>query len=248
MQKEVLAMEKKYWLLLLVFAVLLNGNPVLADGDFYVVAGGGGVGTKITSLPYTITNSGFYYIGKDLTSTTGNGIIVNTDNVTIDLMGFSLIGPGEGTNFGIQMQEKQNVEIRNGTVRGFSYGISAVGATFSANHRVVGVRVEHNAGDGISLMGHNCLVRNCNASNNASGITVLGGGAIIDNIACNNTKTGITISVSGNIIGNVANGNDNGISVAGTATLVDRNTATGNSTLNMDKNVATCVYGTNLAP
>ena len=64
-------MKRKYWLLLLVFAVLLNGNPVLADGDFYVVAVGGGVGTKITSLPYIITNPGFYYLTSNLSYSSG---------------------------------------------------------------------------------------------------------------------------------------------------------------------------------
>ena len=59
-------MKRKFWFLMLVGAVLLNGSPVLADGDFYVVAGGGGVGTKITSLPYTIDKPGFYYLGGNL--------------------------------------------------------------------------------------------------------------------------------------------------------------------------------------
>ena len=62
-------MKRKYWLLLLVCAVLLSGRPVLADGDFYVVVGGGGVGTKITSLPFTISAPGFYYLGSNLTYT-----------------------------------------------------------------------------------------------------------------------------------------------------------------------------------
>ena len=46
-------MKRKLRLLVLVGAILLSVSPVLADGDFYVVAVGGGVGTKITSLPYT---------------------------------------------------------------------------------------------------------------------------------------------------------------------------------------------------
>ena len=51
-----------------------------------------GVGTQITSLPYTISKSGFYYFGADL-STIGQGIAVTTvDNVTIDLMGFGIAG------------------------------------------------------------------------------------------------------------------------------------------------------------
>jgi hypothetical protein len=39
---------------------MVTTAPALADGDFYVVAVGGGVGTKITSLPYPINSPGFY--------------------------------------------------------------------------------------------------------------------------------------------------------------------------------------------
>jgi hypothetical protein len=55
--------------------------------------------TAIASLPFTITNSGSYYLTKNLTYSTGSaGITVSADNVTIDLGGFSLVGTGGGTN------------------------------------------------------------------------------------------------------------------------------------------------------
>jgi len=60
-------------------------------GDGYCVVALRGVGTRITSLLYTITRAGFYYLtgasGKD-------GITVSCNHVTIDLMGFSLTGAG----------------------------------------------------------------------------------------------------------------------------------------------------------
>ena len=53
--------------------------------------------TPISSLPYIITQPGSYYLTSDLTMTTDvNGITVDANHVTIDLMGFSLIGPGQG--------------------------------------------------------------------------------------------------------------------------------------------------------
>ena len=95
-----------------------------AWAEFYVIAGAGGrpVGTAITSLPHTISSSGFYYITKDMTCADGTyGITIGVDNVTLDLMGFSLIGAGgSGLDNGISMDERSNVEIRNGTIRDFS--------------------------------------------------------------------------------------------------------------------------------
>lgn len=46
-------MKRNYWVLLLVFAVLLTGSPVLADGDFYVIAGGGPSGKVLKTQVFT---------------------------------------------------------------------------------------------------------------------------------------------------------------------------------------------------
>jgi len=54
-------MKRKLLFLALLAGLLLNAGSVLAEGDFYMVAvGNRGVGTKITSLPYTLTAPGFY--------------------------------------------------------------------------------------------------------------------------------------------------------------------------------------------
>src|SRR4051812_21725528 len=55
--------------------------------------------TPISSVPYTITNAGSYYLTTNLTATAGNnGIIVSADHVTIDLNGFMLSGAGGFTS------------------------------------------------------------------------------------------------------------------------------------------------------
>ena len=50
-------------------------------------------------LPLTISGSGSYYLVEDITFGTANenGITITTDDVTIDLNGFKLEGPGMGT-------------------------------------------------------------------------------------------------------------------------------------------------------
>jgi hypothetical protein len=105
--KEVSVMRRKIWLLALVGAVLLGVSPALADGDFYVVVVPGGVGTKITSLPYTITAPGFYYLTGNLTCPSGVGITINSDDVTIDLMGFRLSSSTVLSGTGISMNGKK---------------------------------------------------------------------------------------------------------------------------------------------
>jgi parallel beta-helix repeat protein len=252
-------MKRKYWLLLLVIAVVLNGSPVLADSEFYVIAGGGGVGTKITRLPYTINASGFYYLGGDLTCASGPGIIINIDNVTVDLMGFTLTGtmsPSKTENYGIDMRSgPKNVEIRNGSLIGWDMAIYAT--ISSANNRVVNVRAENNF-IGIVLLGVGHLVTGCTLSDNTYwGVNVTGGSTISNNVLNNNTANGIMINngigtISGNvvsnsnfaiylngggsIIGNMVrcNSGQTGIKLSGTTVngpvMLDQNTVTGTGT------------------
>ena len=48
--------------------------------------------TPISSLPFTISTSGSYYLTTNLFESSGDGIIVTADNVTLDLNGFVLDG------------------------------------------------------------------------------------------------------------------------------------------------------------
>jgi hypothetical protein len=231
MHKEVLAMKRKYWLLLLVFAVLLNCSPVLADGEFYVIAGGGPpVGTKITSLPYTISNPGFYFLVGNLTySGNDNAITVNADNVTIDLMGFDLsYGGAAGNVKGILMGGRSNVEIRNGTVRGFNVGIRETSATGNT-HRAINIRATGN-GFGIFFNGNNHLIKSFSGSNNGFYGVWVDSGMIVDSI-CNNNGVGIGLEGPGTVRGNTAINNINRNFYLGdgvpTSILVDQNSALG---------------------
>jgi parallel beta-helix repeat protein len=229
---------KRLLLLAFVFSVMVTSAPVLADADFYVVAGGGGVGTKITSLPYNITKSGFYYLAGDLTST-DYGITISVDNVTIDLMGFSLIGPGPTSpKRGIAMSGRKNVEIRNGTLRNWVQGIYEDGAQ-AANHRVINVRASNNNDFGIYMWGACHYVSGCNASYNIATTTgnhgqgiYIRSGIITGCEACYNSGAGIELDEAGSILGNVVRNNTGfGIYFTGTsAIVVDRNAAATNGT------------------
>ena len=222
-------MKRKLGLLMLIGALMLSVAPVWADGEFYVIAGGGqAVGTKITSVPYVINQSGFYYLSGNMTITTNSddGISVNADDVTLDLMGFSLVG--NGIKFGINMNGRSNVEVRNGTVRNFYAGIGDKSDGTGANCRISNVRAFNNY-RGIHLYGKNSLVQACNCSNNTyQGINVISG-TVTGNVACDNPDAGITMIGAGSVIGNIANNNAyRNFSFNSNANiLVDRNSASG---------------------
>ena len=123
--------------------------------------------TAITALPAVITVQGVYCLTGNLTAAImgGNAIDIQTSNVVLDLNGYKLAGLGAGTGTlttGIHANNRQNITIKNGTVRGFFNGIflddSAGGV--SRGHVVEDIRADQNRGAGIFVHGAAILVRN----------------------------------------------------------------------------------------
>jgi len=228
-------MKRKLWLLALVGAMLLSVSPVLADDGFYVIAGGGqAVGTKITSLPYTINNPGFYYLTGNLSTTgTGSAISINVGNVTLDLMGFCLTGPSKASGTGIAIQPGANgVEVRNGSLSNFLSGVFGDWADPTASRRLANLRVS-GCGTGIEERGDGSIITGCEVTGNATGIVCNSWGGIIEkNTASNNTNTGFNLEgFSGAVTNNAATGNGTGFKLSNqTYTLVDRNASVTNNT------------------
>ncbi len=181
----------------------------------------------ISAVPYTITTSGHYYFTGDLTSAT-SGITVSASNVTIDLMGYSLIGPANGSDDGINIDnEETNVEIRNGTVRNFDLGIHTYNmSTHTGGHRIINIRAVSNGNVGIDMSnGKNILIKDCTAGNNGDrGIKAGYGCTITGNVVHNNAGQGIYGASGNTITGNTSY--ENGSSGIGAA---NGNTITGNT-------------------
>jgi parallel beta-helix repeat protein len=78
--------------------------------------------TPISALPYSITNSGSYYLTTNLTGASGIQILSN--NVSLDLRGFTLAGTGGGD--GIFINNATNIMVCNGIVTKWSTGLYAV--------------------------------------------------------------------------------------------------------------------------
>ena len=189
----------------------------------------------ISSLPYIIENSGSYYLTIDLTSTS-DGITVNANNVTINLMGYSIIGPGSGLNNGILLNDSFNIEIRNGTVQNFgNSGIYETDENSGSLYRIIEVRAIGNGSSGIALYGSagtsapGNIIKNCTAANNGLFGIRSGPGSVIEgNVAYNNQSVGIVTEDGCTVINNSSyNNNGSGFQIEGNATVIG-NTSSSN--------------------
>ena len=183
---------------------------------------------QITSLPFTISKSGTYYVQANLIGKSGHdGITINADFVTVDLQKFILIG-GSGTGVGIRVGDNHTfVTIEGGGVGNWgSQGIYSpnaqvvINGTFADNNGSVGIVVkggslvenlaaDFNTGNGIDAS-DGSTVRSCFAHNN-------GGTGISAGLGCNissctvtaNAQNGIVVS-DNSLVGNcIANANNN---------------------------------------
>jgi hypothetical protein len=164
--------------------------------------------TPITSLPYTITTQGVYCFTGHLATTlaTGNIITIMTNNVILDLNGFKLGGQGAGLGTqatGIYASQRQNITIKNGTVRGFFKAIVLSDSspyTLSQGHLIEDIRADMNTYEGMEVSGRGVVVRNNNVVDtggstagfvNAYGIVVQGPGAkVMGNNVFETAETG----------------------------------------------------------
>jgi hypothetical protein len=227
-------MPRKLLSIICLSAVLLSSAAVLADGDIYV---GGPYGTRITSLPYTISAPGGYYLTDNLSysgSGTFNGISIRSDDVTLDLMGFSLTYNGSSTStYGIQLDGRKNVEIRNGTLSGWDIGIYVGGPGVA--HRIINLRFEGNT-QGTLLNGFGHLVQGCQSIAGSSAVNgfFVGQGTVIGCQVKNLGGDAIVIGIvtrSSILSGNVVN------APGGTGLLVS------GASLIMGNEVANCATG-----
>ena len=121
--------------------------------------------TAITVLPAVITVQGVYCFTGDLSTAiaVGNAIDIQTNNVVLDLNGFKLGGLAAGTGtaaYGIRASNRQNITIKNGTVRGFLIGIRLDNAGAGQGHVVEDIRADQNTQAGLRVSGARSVVRN----------------------------------------------------------------------------------------
>ena len=147
----------------------LGVSTARADGP---TGWGGGSCREVTAFPANLVAPGVYclsfkYIDFPLAS--GALITISADNVVFDLNGATLDGTPKGSAFswGIRSYGHSNITIRNGTIRGFNYGISLaaplgyVNTTVRPSHSflVENVRLIENRTAGIEVVGYDSVIR-----------------------------------------------------------------------------------------
>jgi hypothetical protein len=211
---------------------LINQATVMAAGGF----------------PFKITQSGSYRLTSNLVLPEGsgaNGIEILTDNVTLDLNGFSLLAPvcsanpqntcGRAAISGTPPLHHQTaVSIRNGSILGWSYGVFMM--------QCMGCSVQqlsiHDDPGPIALgfyarVSGNVLTNDTGLQATA-GITTAEQAIVEGNIVSGFTQWAISTEINSRLSGNVVASNANGIEVACPSILLG-NIAAGNG---VDVNIA----------
>lgn len=166
-------------------ALLLGAPAGASDGVVEINAArarvGGVTSSDTAGVPVTLDTPGSYRLTSDLDSSIGppSGIIadpenftvieITADDVTLDLGGFTISGPGiPGTGDGVRSSGRNTV-VMNGTID----GVGRDGLALGPNARVRDVGVANAGRDGIAA-GASSLVRDCTAQDNAGFGLVLG--------------------------------------------------------------------------
>lgn len=221
----------------------------------------------ISSVPITITEPGSYVVVQNLTVTAldTHGIVIEASDVTLDLNGFTLTGPGKtagssGSGIFVDDSSFSRTTVRNGTVRDWRYN----GVDVGSDSTVENVKAISNGSVGIAPGGR-CTIRNCIASlNDNSGMqvgsqSVISGnvcyqnsgwgilanqGSVLVNNTCSENSTGIDCDRWSNIRGNICFNNNKGIVAENS--LVCNNTAQNNYSGSFD--LTSCTSVDNHAP
>jgi hypothetical protein len=143
-------------------------------------------------IPLTISASGSYYLAENVSYSGGRCIQVTAHDVTLDLSGFTLNGNGSGT-YGIYLSACRNVEIRNGVVCDFTYGIIAQAGSGCETLRVFDIRLLSCSSDAVHLRYcNNCQVKGCTIANGSQlsfGICVGDNSIVSGNAIYNNNNS-----------------------------------------------------------
>jgi hypothetical protein len=187
-------------------------------------------------VPLVITKPGSYCLISNLTVSSPNSaaISIGADNVTIDLNGFTISGPGKDNNSGFGIVDQQgklpgmvnNAVVRGGTVRGWGIAVHLAGK----NNRVENVRV-FEAQHGI-FVGRSSVVSQCQVAFCEVGIGTDDGAMVLNNTIysmgdrCIGTSGGAAPVGGVTVMGNNCRLSPIGIRVQGQGNRIEGNTIT----------------------
>jgi parallel beta-helix repeat protein len=133
--------------------------------------------TPISSLPFTISAPGSYYVTTNLTGASGShGIAIAAGNVTLDLNGFSLLGLSSSLD-GIHVNGTYtNITVRNGVIAGWGgTGVNAYTIGYPRDLMFERLTISANGSYGIQTEAGSEVRDCCCMSNVLDGIYSVGG-------------------------------------------------------------------------
>jgi hypothetical protein len=205
--------------------------------------------TPISSLPFTISTSGSYYLTGNLqfTAASGHAITIGASNVTLDLMGFTLSSTSAVTGDAIHLNSAlHNIAVVNGVIAGlttvtisgtapdqtwsvspagFAYGVRApLGNSCHFNNlRISGCRET-----GLAAGAQPVVTRVSATENGDVGISISDDGTVANCSASSNGGFGISGGSASVTSCSASSNGKNGISAATVASSkADRNGANG---------------------
>lgn len=201
-------------------------------------------------FPVTISQPGSYRLTGNLTLADANttAILITADHVTIDLGGFSIIGPvvctanatkcARGAGIGIQAGDigtlgRRGTRVLNGSISGM--GLDGIQITGDASS-VEKINADNNGGNGIWLTGGN-VVDSVASVNGSSGIVAT---SVRGSTAFQNRGDGIRVTELAT--GNIASANGlNGISAFNS--VISNNTANFNVQFGIEGGCPSSIVG-----
>jgi hypothetical protein len=216
--------------------------------------------TEITSASLTISAPGLYCLKSSLV--VEDGIRIFSDDVTVDLNDHMLEAkPSDNPGDGVFAYNRHNVVVRNGTLRGFRFGVLFDGDwpyTVPQAHVLENLNVEGCRWAGLFVVGQGTVVRNNHVMHtggpkspfqSAVGIWVSGlgsrvsGNTVVDTIEPSGASAygiliqGSTAAVAeGNVVSNAAFGPTSSVGIAFGGS--ERSTAIGNRIVNMRRGIS----------
>ncbi len=168
-------------------------TAINANGDAEWANPGSAQRVPITTLPLIISCPGSYYVAGSLVGTSGSdGILIDSNDVTLDLNGFDLQGVG-GSLTGIRVNgSRSNISIRNGSIRG--WGNDGVSALTAESSSFVSLHLSGNMQHG--LVAGRGTVQNCTAYDNGVDGIQINSGSMNDCTAVLNGGDGFLVNDS----------------------------------------------------
>ena len=109
-------------------------DDAITKGSQSPQSSSGGGHNRITG-PTVITSPGYYYVANDF-SASGDGIVIQSDWVWLDLGDRTITGPGNKAGRGIVLDGVEHVLVSGGDLEMFGIGVALLGTSKSCARRV----------------------------------------------------------------------------------------------------------------